>query len=234
MAHGNGGTNSGHGGKKHHHGPSLQDLLGTGGKNQPPFLSYDPSIEAERRAAARGLLDVLKDTRIQRKQATQDFRSSVRDLKTTKRRALTDLSREKSRGLLDFTTKMAAVTNKYGNLQQSQSNSAASKGVFDASTLQSSADQRAYNQQAEETPLKQARDQLLQDVSTQKRRSRQDFRHDKRLSKRDWKRTIKQLHIQAQRARREQAIGNVDLINQEIFDARSRHPGVYGKSGGKL
>ena len=269
-----GGTNAGHGGKGHggkkgkHKLPTLEELLGLGDNNQPPFLAYDPAIEAERRAAARGLLDVLRQNRTDIKRARQDKRTSIRDSKVSKKRTISDIrtqkkeglqdigfqrqdvKRESERGFQDFAIQMQNLTRSFGRIGSAQSQAANAAGLgADSGTLAASAAKRKQNLAIASEPIDLARARLGEDTTTQlgrldveqsrllhqarlgARRTRSDFRHDKRLTIRDFQRQRHDVRRQGQVARREQTIGNVDLINQEIFDARSRHPGVYGKAG---
>jgi hypothetical protein len=57
-----------------------------------------------------------------------------------------------------------------------------------------------------------ARRQLVSDARREGKRLKQDTRHDLKLARLDYNRTIRDLHIKLQRAIREQRIGDVDLI----------------------
>lgn len=275
------GHGQGNGKPRKHHGPRLGrlikqiggdvgPLLNIGGDlHQPPSMSYDPAIEAERRAAARGLLDTRQDTKIALKQGRQDLHTTLKDLalnlkrtRQDERRGLRrglqnvqfqrqDARRSAFRGRQDLGLQMDALVRKFGTQGQVQAQAANAAGVYDAGTLASASAKRAANLAFERQPIDIGMQRIGQDlrialgrsgVEAQRlrqdyrrniTRARQDTRHDKRLARRDFKRTKKSLFIDLDRASREQRIGNVDLTQQEIFDARARHPGVYGKKGRK-
>ena len=73
-----------------------------GGYTQPEEFSYDPALEAQRRAAQRALEDTTQDIEIAQHQAKQDYKVSQKDLRLSKRRGLSDIRRGKRRGMQDL------------------------------------------------------------------------------------------------------------------------------------
>jgi hypothetical protein len=270
--HGHGGHHGGHGGKHHRrHGHlTLKNLLALKGHgSQPPLMSYDPAIDAERRAAARGALDTKQDTRIAVRRTKQDLHTSLRDLALNLKRGVNtantelhrglqdvgfqrqDIKLKGARGMQDFGLQMDALVRHFGQLGGAQTQSANAAGVAGGGTLAAAAQMRARNFAVAQKPIKIGEQRLQQDVGLglqrlrvqagrlrhdvhrSKYQLRQDTRHDVRLARRDAKRTNRDARLRLQRALREQQIGNVDLLQQEIFSARQLHPGVYGKKGRK-
>lgn len=273
-----GGTSPGGGGGGHRRTP-LRRLIrlsrnavpsNEGGRfHSPPYLSFDPAIEAERRAAQRGLTDIAQDTRIAGRRAAQDFRTTRRDLRIDLRRGLSDFRRdlnrgrqdigfqrqdtrrEARRGRQDFRLQLGAINRHFSQLAGQQVQQANLQGVLDSGTMSAAAVARARNKAIAQQPIKIGLQRLAQDTRTTmgrlgiqeqrlekdidvgRSRLRKDIKHDKRLAKQDYRRTIKDLHNKLARAIREQRIGDIDLIKEEIFAARRSRPGHFSKYGKK-
>lgn len=218
---------------------------GAGPYRTPPFLTFDPAIESERRAAQRGLRDTAQDVRRAARRSRRDIHTQLRDIHTEKKRGLQDIGFEKAdvrlqrqRGRQDFNLQLDSLTRKYTQLGNTQLQAANAAGVLDSGTSAASAAARAQNFAFERTPIDIGRARLEEDTQTalerlgvQQHRLVQDVRHDRRLTKREGRQTLQDLYSQLERAIREQRIGDVDLIKQEIFDARQRNPGQFSKMG---
>jgi hypothetical protein len=279
-----GGTSPGYGGGGSHHRSPFRRLIrqtrqavpgDEGGRfRSPPYLSFDPAIEAERRAAQRSLEDIAQDTRIGARRTRQDFRTTRGDIRTDFRRfrgdtrrgerrelqqlgyQRADVAKEGRRGQRDFNLRLSALTRHFTQLQGQHLQQANAYGSLDSGTMAASNAARAQNYAIERRPIDIGKARLRQDTLTSfqriatarhqtqadadrdVRRAREDKKHDVRLVKQDYRRTIKDLHIKLNRAIREQRIGDIDLIKQEIYAAR-RQPGgkskfsKYGKKSKK-
>jgi hypothetical protein len=279
--------------------------------HRPPFLTYDPALEAERRASERGLQDLEKDTRIARLRARQDWRTDKSLIRRDRTRSLGDLQRDYGRGVLDtevdygrgvedtergyargledigfqrqdlntdlqrgrqdFATQLQSLSRQYGNLGSSQRQAINASGVALGGAHAAAAKRRAANQAFDEQPIRTGQQRLEEDFATQLsrlgttesrlgeeratslgrlgtdrslvlgrlgedrsttgRRLRQDFRTDLRLGRRDYRRTGRDLALELERARREQAIGDVDITHSQIFQAQQLNPGAFSKGG---
>lgn len=259
-----GGTKPRHhgGGKGGKHAPKHgRKALGVrpGASPIPPFAA-DPSIEAERRAAFRGLQDTAQDLRISSHQAKRDTRTTVRDTRVQKHRGMQDLASQLRRGRQDigfekhgqkiefgrtkedFSTKLQNLVRQFTVQGQEQTQAANVQGVLDEGTSAASAAARSKNFAVARQPLDIARRRagedykrnlfeyqregarLTQDVRRGRGRLSQDTHHDIRLARQDLHRTLRSNTLQRQRSIREQAIGNADLIQQEIWAARQSNP----------
>jgi hypothetical protein len=239
------------------------------GDTSPPFMSFDPALEAEQRALERGLENLLEDTARERHYATQDARQTRRDLRQDKRRGVKDIRRERRRGVEDIGVRRADVqrdatrgredfgsrlSNLIVNFQQKgsqQYQAANAQGSLDASTMQASDAARAggfararapidtglarlnENEQTALGQLATSEGRLLQDTGQAQHRLRQDVRHDVRLTDQQLKRQLRDIHTRRQRAREEEAIGQVDLTQQEIYQARQNNPGAFDTEGNR-
>ncbi len=227
----------------------------------PPYLSYDPAIEAERRAAQRGLSDTILNTKVSAKRARQDKRGQIKDIKVSKRRGVQDLRTDKRRtlrgirenrqdvklksrrGFQDFNLQLQSLTRHFTQLGRQQTQVANAQGVLDEGTASAGASARAANQRIAEKPIHIGQRRLGQDTNIALQRIReqagdtrfdfkrglhrlkQDTHHDIHIARQDYRRTIFDLHTSLQQAIREQRIGDADLIQQEIYNARQNHIG---------
>src|SRR6187397_14003 len=135
-----------------------------GGYTQPPALTYDPGIEAERRAAERGLEDLETDVRAKRHFAKTDLAQALRDIRTSTSRSRGDINRSASRGTQkigeeesdvqlkatranqDFDSQLANIGRQFADLGRRQRESANAAGVLDSGTEAASQAARGRNQ----------------------------------------------------------------------------------------
>jgi hypothetical protein len=179
-----GGTSS----KKKHKGGKDDGKYSRGGFHRPPFMSYDPSLEAQRRATQRGLGDLRKDTKRGIHRARKDFRLQRKDTLVSKRRGLQDFATQLERGLQnlrferqdinlkaargmeDFGLRLQNLTRSYATLGQNQTQAANASGVYDAGTAAASAARRASNFRVEKQPIKIGEQRLQEDQITSLKR----------------------------------------------------------------
>jgi hypothetical protein len=262
-----------------------------GGLTGPPAGSFDPALEAQRRAAQRGMHDTLQDTASERHFGEVDLTQALRDIHTSSARrrqklgidfgrSTEKLGRDYERGNerisneesdtklkgertnADFVTKLADIGRQFGELGHRQGEASNAAGVNDEGTSAAAAAARARNQQLAEAPIHTAQDRLNQDLYTALTRLgtsrsqltqdrdtalgqleqdrgiagsqlKQDRDRERLLSKRDFGRTNFTLGRKEQRTRREGAISNVDLLEQEIYNARQSHPGAVAAQNRK-
>lgn len=156
----------------------------TGGMTEPPPYTYDPAIDAERRAIERGLEDTLRDTALERKYARKDFKVDRRSDKLQKRRTLADLLRESrrgtqdiglrtadvqqraARGQADFTSQLQDLSRRFNTLGQNQAQNANAAGVLEGGTMRAAAAKRASNEALAQAPILTASQRLGQDTQT--------------------------------------------------------------------
>lgn len=174
----------------------------TKGTSQPPALSYDPALEAQRRAAQRGAQDLVRDTFIKQHQARQDFGTTRHDYRVKRHRGRQDYGTSLERGLLglhqkatdqrlslargreDFTTALTNLGRRFNILGNTQLQSANAQGVADAGTLAAGAAARAANFGLAKQQLVTRKQRLAQDTQTNLHRigtQRGQLRQDTRL-----------------------------------------------------
>lgn len=240
-----------------------------GGYYAPPEMSFDPAIEAERRAGRRGLHDIQQDIRIEGRRDKQDLSQALRDIRTKRKRGFQDLSTDYARGQQklgfqqhdanlraqrareDFGTQLANLTRQFSVLGRRQAQAANAAGTLEGGTLAAAAQARQGNfeigkQQIDVARARTeqdlasalarigiARHQLRQDTGRERTRLTADTHRDQRLSVQDFRRGKKDRYLKGQRAVREQKISDLDLLKQEIYQARQNRPGAFTKYGKK-
>lgn len=180
---GGGGNSGGHKGLPKHLRHLIHSIYQE--PNTPlPALAADPNIDAQRRAAQRGLEDLLVKLHRQGHQARQDAHTTIQDTRVQARRSKHDIQRGRRRDILsiqqhrqdtrrsltrgeqDFHTKLASLVQNFGNQASAQGQAANAAGVYDAGTLAASSAARATNFARERQPLDIARQRLQQDTRT--------------------------------------------------------------------
>lgn len=153
------------------------------GFSQPPIGTYDPSIEAQRRATERGLQQTLQDTKTERKRTLQDLQQQLHDLAVNKKRGKQDINRSLSRGLQDIGTRrsginlrasrgnedfqmnLEALARSYDRRAGAQTQAENAAGLIGGGAFQASANKRATNYALDRQPLDIAHQRLGEDVS---------------------------------------------------------------------
>jgi len=232
-------------------------------------MSFDPALEAQRRAAQRGLEDTEADITTKRHFGERDMSLALRGIRINASRKRADTNREFGRGEQrlanqetdtktdagrqqeDFHTRLADIGRQFAELGQRQGEGANAAGVNDAGTAAASAAARGRNQVIAEAPIHTAEGRLQEDLMTTLDRIAQahgnlESDRDRTLNRLTQDRDIqrREVHREAgrslfglgreeERAKREGAITDTDLLEQEIFAARQSHPGAFSKTGQK-
>jgi hypothetical protein len=182
----NGGNNNGGGGGNGGGGQPKYTAppVTSGDYETPPFMSYDPSIDAEIRANQRGIQDQMQDFATQKKIDRQDYRQSLHDIHQTSHRSRqdirteanrgergfgekrTDIRQTRQRGNEDFQTRMTGLFREYGIKASNQAQVANTRGVGEGGALAAAAAKRATNQGIEQTALTTAKQRQDEDIAT--------------------------------------------------------------------
>lgn len=175
-----------------------------GGLIQPPSLTFDPAIEAQRQAAQRGLEDTRGDVKTGRHFAHTDLAEALRTIHTNAARKRSDITRETERGQrklgyqeqdarttagrsqadlqtraersqADFHTQLSEIARKFGDLGRSQGEAANAAGVNDAGTQAASAAARGRNQGLAERPVREQEQREEADIKQAQGRGNEDL-----------------------------------------------------------
>lgn len=194
------------------------------------------------------------DWRLKKRQITTDTKRGRQSLATDRSRGEEDLNtkegelqRDAQRSREDFQTRLNEIGRQFGELAHRQGEAQNASGVLDQGTSAAAAAARARNQQTAEAPIHTAQQRLEEDllsaltrVGTSRSRLEEDYgtklsqltqdRNMKRLlTNIQHGRSMFDLKTELQRARREGAITDVDLLEQEIWQAKENHPGAFKK-----
>jgi hypothetical protein len=155
-----------------------------GGLSIPPFLTYDPAIEAQRRAAERGLEDTEAQIKTEGHFAGTKLHEAMRNLRRTTHYKRTDIGTSFQRGSQklgyeeadtrkkaqrtgeDFQTRLNDIARQFGELGHRQGEASNAAGVLDAGTGAASAAARNRNQGFAEAPIHTAQGRLGEDLMT--------------------------------------------------------------------
>jgi hypothetical protein len=251
----------------------------------PPFLTYDPGLQAQRRAAQRGLEDTESDVKTKRHFAHKDLTEALRDVRVSSQRGRQkittagargredigrssqrseakfglregDVRKRAQRANEDFDTQLKELSRRFATLGRSQGEAASAAGVADQGTLRASASVRQQNKRIAEAPIGVARRRTGEDLAdslarintergwlgedTGREQGRlgqdearelgelgEDVGRERGQARRQYGREGFELKRERERARREANISNVDLLAQEIYQARAEHPAVF-------
>lgn len=216
-----------------------------GGFKLPPFMTFDPSIDAQRRAQQRGLKDILKDTKRAKNYAGQDEGQKVADINQTQARGTQDIATRgaeiglrQQRGTEDFSTQLGNLIRDFQVRGSQQTQSANAAGSLDPSTQAAAAGRRQENFNVARHPIDVGQQRLDQDSSlamqglgVAQQRLGEDTSRSLGLAGQDYGRTLTDILTKRHRAVREERIGNLDLIQQAIFNARQNKPGAFTQYG---
>jgi hypothetical protein len=193
---------------------------------EPPFLSYDPAIAAERRAAERGLEDIEDDTERDSLRARQDYGQARRDIRLGGRRERRDiatklrrgrqdlrfkgreLQTKKQRGREDFGTQLNNLRRRFTLQGQEQGQAANAQGVLGGGTLAASAQRRGENFGIARQSLDTGLARMLQDARVAEtelgiagRQLRQDTRRGRTEERQDRRRDQKLTRLEFRRGK---------------------------------
>lgn len=213
-----------------------------GGYTQPDEFSYDPALEAQRRAAQRALEDTTQDIGIAEHQAKQDYKTSQKDLRISKRRGLSDIRRGKQRGMQDlrlrrrdvgldasraredFNTRLSNLVENYrrkGNVDRQQLNVS---GQAEGGAVQASANRRLADFLRDKAPIDTGLARVNQDEAIANQRLditqgrlRQDTRQDKTRLKQDVRHDMKLNKRDLKRTKKDLALQLQRAIREGTF-----------------
>lgn len=146
------------------------DLYGKGSKNQPPPGWYDPTLDAQERAANRGLGDFRADTSKGQERADSDYSLGQTRIGDSFGRSLADLMTSRSRTLADTATAQQGLDRRYTQLGSAQAQAGNAAGLFGGGFLQAAARARAGNKGIEQAGLDTAASRAAEDSRTSETR----------------------------------------------------------------
>jgi len=172
--------------------------------NGPPPGSFDPGLEAQVRAAERGLIDLIEKTRLEGRRESKDTREArqllerkvrqgkadiarsrgyaIEDagnqrgqLQTSFKRDLEDLAIAKQRGTEDYEKALTDMQHRYAQKAAEQSQGQVATGTDDAGTTTAAAAVRGANQAYDKSGVDTIHTRREEDLAQQEQRDREDF-----------------------------------------------------------
>ena len=211
-------------------------------EGRPPDFTYDPSIEAQRREAQRGLEDTEADTKTKTHFAQTDLKTALRDLHVKAKRGRQDINRSANRAQRklgyqetdantragraneDFNRSLSNIARGFGQLGHRQAEQANAAGVLDRGTMTAAATARAGNQAVAEEPIHIAQQRTGEDLLTTLKRigtGRQETEADQNRS---LARLAQDVKHERQGAKRETSRKEFGYTREE---ERARREGQY-------
>jgi len=146
-----------------------------------PMGFYDPALDAQQRAAQRGLADLRQDIGTQGTRDTVDYglgrddiqrqaARSLADLGTSRQNQVADIGTSRQRVDEDYQRNLAVMQQGYQRLGVRQQQQAAGAGVLDGGALLQAAAKRSSNMAQDKSLLDAQRDRALADLATQEQR----------------------------------------------------------------
>lgn len=172
--------------------------------NGPPPGTFDPGLEAQVRAAERGLIDLIEKTHREGRRESKDTREArmllerkVRQgqadiarnrgyaladagnqrgqLQTSFARDLQDLAIAKQRGQENYEKTLTDMQHRYAQAAAEQSQAQVASGTDDTGTSRASAAVRGANQAYDKAGVDQVHQRAEEDIALQEQRDRENF-----------------------------------------------------------
>ncbi len=118
----------------------------------PPPGSYDPQLDSQLAAGARGLEDSTVDAERGSERASSDYTTGRGDLERQRGEGLSDLLRSRSRGTEDYQSSLEGLRRNYSRLGRRQAEQQRSAGV-EGGAFAAARAKRAENQAIEQKPV---------------------------------------------------------------------------------
>jgi hypothetical protein len=186
--------------------------------DQPPAGFYDPSLDAQQRAAGRGLQDLTSDTAQQQSRLDSDYQLGQNQLRTTSGRTLADLLSEHNRFGEDTQTKLSDIARGFQRLGQSQAQMASARGLS-SGALRKAMTARQGNEQLQRAPVLTAQTREGQDYGTNVTRTNEDLSTGLAEMGRQYGYQSTDLSTALGRGQRENLFYGQDIGAQKIFQA---------------
>jgi hypothetical protein len=140
----------------------------------PPTGTYDPALDAQRRAASRGLRDTVADTSTANTRDTVDYGLGRDDIFRAQTRGNEDLTTSRDRGYGDVDRQIAVLQRGYQTLAGQQAQQFQAHGLaYGGAALQAAAKRQA-NEAFDQQPLDVARARIGEDFTRQTGRLGED------------------------------------------------------------
>lgn len=184
-----------------------------------PSGSYDPSLDASRNAAARGLFDTTQDTTLAGARAGEDYGFGQADINTGYDRGIQDIGTQRTQTNEDYNRNTSLLTRSFGILGNQQAEQARKYGVTSGGIALLSAAKRAANQGIQQDALNTSHDRTLAGLDTAQTRLGEDKTTSLGRLDVGYNRGVTDRSTALSRAGREDAFFGLDTEGQKAFQA---------------
>lgn len=141
---------------------------------QPPPGWYDPTLDANQRAANRGLRDFRQDTDIGQERADTDYTLGRQQINRGASRPLADIMRARTRTGEDVGVAQQAINRRYTDQRAGQMQAGNVAGVLGGGFIRAAARRRADNKQVDDSALQLSARRAGEDSQTAQSRTVED------------------------------------------------------------
>jgi hypothetical protein len=189
----------------------------------PPIPSgyYDPSLDAQRQSASRGLLNTEQDVGLAGRRATEDYGLDVGDVERGFGRGIEDIGTQRRYTDEDYTTNVALLTRQYGQQARQQAEVARKYGVTSGGIALMSAAKRAENQALEQGNLNRGYARTVEGLDTTGRRLGEDRSSSLGRLQLGYDRGVADRGTALSRARSEDLFYGLDVDQQKLYQAQA-------------
>lgn len=186
----------------------------------PPEGTYDPTLDANYGAAARGYGDLLQDTERANTRAGNDLTLGLGAIDQSKGYSLADNLRTRERTNQDYGTATTALGKRYSDLGARQAESAQQAGAVGGGALADALLKRTANQGVDQAGLDTAKNRTLADLLTSDQRITQSAADRGGALTLDYNRGVEDRNqVTVPRAARELTQFGIDTTRQKGFQA---------------
>ena len=189
----------------------------------PPSGTYDPTLDAQERAAGRGLADLLMDTEKAQGRTDSDYITQREDVERQRGQTLADMLLGRTRTLEDLNTQRADTDLSYQRLGQNQTESARQAGVARGGALLQAAEKRGVNMGRDMGRIQQSQDRYEQDYNQNVQRTNEATDRSLgqlALGQQRWNEDSGIGGTAIQRAQRENTFFGQDLSQARFYQAK--------------
>jgi hypothetical protein len=188
--------------------------------------TYDPNLDAQGRAAHRGLGDLIADVDTGKTNALDDYEIGTEANKTAAGRSLADLLTARSRTGEDYNTTIGNLQRQYSNLGTQQAGAQRKAGVSHGGAVMQAAEKRAANEAIDRAPIDTAYKRFTDDSTLAEGRLADDKKVADETLGLNYRRATDPLTTQQERAEREGVFFDTDLAAAKQFQSSQLGYGV--------
>lgn len=187
---------------------------------KPPPNTYDPALDSQERATARGLADTVQDTGKNNQRAFSDLLLARGQLARQRSEGLADIARRRTQEQQDYGRNVAGLNRSYHQLGNRQAQAFQGAGLQRGGALAQAARKRTANYQIERQPLDTNFARFNEQSRLNEVRLGQDIDRRTAALGVDYQRGTEDRNLALARARRENTFYGQDVSTQRFYQAK--------------